>query len=114
MRNDGSGAQSKDRRQMEIFFEKVVRDEAIERAKRNELHQLALTVTEEYVGVLADDWRLDTKSTIIQLIHEMVASLRDGRHAGIVGDECGACWSMGDWKIPMTLVGLLPTKSSVQ
>ena len=28
--DDGSGAQSKDRRQMEIFFEKVVRDEAIE------------------------------------------------------------------------------------
>ena len=26
--DDGSGAQSKDRRQMEIFFEKVVRDEA--------------------------------------------------------------------------------------
>lgn len=43
-----------------------------------------------YVCVEADDWRLDTKSTIIQLIHEMVAtSLRDGRHAGIVGDECG-------------------------
>lgn len=75
-----------------------------------------------YVCVEADDWRLDTKSTIIQLIHEMVAtSLRDGRHAGIVGDECGLLamnvGHVGRWGIledPMTLVGLLPTKSSVQ
>lgn len=59
------------------------------------------------MGVEADDWRLDTKSTIIQLIHEMVATLRDGRHAGIVGDECVAY--VGRWKIGRSddIVGLL-------
>jgi predicted membrane chloride channel (bestrophin family) len=84
-----------------------------------ELHQLALTVTEVYVGAEADDWRLDTKSTIIQLIHELVATLRDGRHAAmlamnvghvpphaIAGDK-GLLMSDGGLDDPMTLVVLL-------
>jgi hypothetical protein len=85
-----------------------------------ELHQLALTVTEEYVGAEADDWRLDTKGTIIQLIHELVATLRDGRHAAmlamnvghvppphtVAGDK-GLLMGDGGLDDPMTLVVLL-------
>lgn len=76
-----------------------------------------MKVTEEYGGVEADDRRLDMKSTIIQLIHEMVATLRDGRHAALLAMNVGhvphaiagdkGLLGDGGLEDPMTLVGLL-------
>lgn len=49
-----------------------------------ELNQLALTLTENCSGEEADEWRSTTHQSIIQLIHETVATLRDGSHAALL------------------------------
>ena len=54
-----------------------------------ELNQLALTLTEYYTCEEADEWRATTQQSIIQLIHETVATLRDGRHAAILARNVG-------------------------
>ncbi|KAL7524672.1 hypothetical protein ACHAXR_000670, partial [Thalassiosira sp. AJA248-18] len=54
-----------------------------------ELNQLSITLTEQYDGVAADGWRRDTKQTIIQLIRETVATLRDERHAAALARNVG-------------------------
>ena len=46
-----------------------------------ELNQLSITLTEHYTDMEANEWREVTKQTIVQLIHETVATLRDERHA---------------------------------
>ena len=46
-----------------------------------ELNQLSITLTEQYTDAEANEWREVTKQTIVQLIHETVATLRDERHA---------------------------------
>ena len=79
-----------------------------------ELHQLALTLTEDHAGTDAEEWRLDAKNLIIQ---EMVATLRDGRHAAVLARNAGlrfggnACdkglVGAGGSDDPMTLVQVL-------
>ena len=54
-----------------------------------ELNQLSITLTEQYTGDAAVEWRNDTRQTIIQLIHETVATLRDERHAAALARNVG-------------------------
>mmetsp|Transcript_24537 Transcript_24537/g.52863 ORF Transcript_24537/g.52863 Transcript_24537/m.52863 type:complete len:396 (+) Transcript_24537:471-1658(+) len=54
-----------------------------------ELNQLSITLTEHYTDGEADEWRKDTKLTIIQLINETVATLRDERHAAALARDVG-------------------------
>lgn len=78
-----------------------------------ELNQLALTLTENFSGEEADEWRNVTQQSIIQLIHETVATLRDGRHAaalarnvGVTQSNLGAI-SVSELDDPMVLVHAL-------
>ena len=54
-----------------------------------ELHQLSITLTKRYHGKDAEGWRRDTKQSIVQLIHETVATLRDGTHAAALARDAG-------------------------
>ena len=82
-----------------------------------ELHQLALTLTEDHVETDAEEWRLNAKNLIIQLIQEMVATLRDGRHAAVLARNAGLRFDgnscdkglvgAGGSDDPMTLVQVL-------
>lgn len=78
-----------------------------------ELNQLALTLTEYYTCEGADEWRATTQQSIIQLIHETVATLRDGRHAAILARNVGQPHakldgaSVSDLDDPMVLVHAL-------
>ena len=82
-----------------------------------DLHQLALTLTKEHVGTDAEEWRMDAKILIIQLVHEMVATLRDGRHAAVLARNAGLRFDgiagvkglvgSGGSDDPMTLVQVL-------
>ena len=60
-----------------------------------ELHQLVITLTEQYESLVADEWRRDAKRTIIQLIHETVTTLRDGRHAAALARNVGCHHGIG-------------------
>mmetsp|Transcript_40199 Transcript_40199/g.72432 ORF Transcript_40199/g.72432 Transcript_40199/m.72432 type:complete len:218 (-) Transcript_40199:392-1045(-) len=61
-----------------------------------ELNQLSITLTEQYDGAEAYEWRRDTKRTIIQLIHETVATLRKEQEACCgIDTNCGlSLWTM--------------------
>ncbi|KAL3787271.1 hypothetical protein HJC23_004145 [Cyclotella cryptica] len=54
-----------------------------------ELNQLALTLSENFDGDQADEWRATTHQSIVQLIQETVATLRDGRHAAVLARNVG-------------------------
>lgn len=49
-----------------------------------ELNQLALTLSENFSSEAADEWRATTQKSIVLLIHETVATLRDGMHASLL------------------------------
>jgi predicted membrane chloride channel (bestrophin family) len=78
-----------------------------------ELNQLALTLTENFSGKEADEWRTITQQSIVQLIHETVATLRDGSHAAMLARNvqmqsklCGGV-SLTGLDDPMVLVHAL-------
>eukprot|EP00569_Conticribra_weissflogii_P007858 CAMPEP_0171344442 /NCGR_PEP_ID=MMETSP0878-20121228/19380_1 /TAXON_ID=67004 /ORGANISM="Thalassiosira weissflogii, Strain CCMP1336" /LENGTH=402 /DNA_ID=CAMNT_0011847629 /DNA_START=128 /DNA_END=1336 /DNA_ORIENTATION=+ len=54
-----------------------------------ELHQLSITMTENFENAEAIEWRRDTRQTIIQLVHETVTALRDGKHAAALARNVG-------------------------
>ncbi len=54
-----------------------------------ELHQLSITLTENFENAEAIEWRRDTRQTIIQLVHETVTTLRDGKHAAALARNVG-------------------------
>lgn len=80
-----------------------------------ELNQLALTLTENFTGEEADEWRTAARQSIIQLIHETVATLRDGRHAAVLARNVGQVQSklgapsVSELEDPMILVHALRT-----
>ena len=54
-----------------------------------ELNQLALTLSENFSDEAADEWRATTQKSIVLLIHETVATLRDGMHASLLARNVG-------------------------
>lgn len=60
-----------------------------------ELNQLSITLSDQCHGFDADEWRKDTKQSIIQLVHETVATLRDERHAAALARNVGSRSGIG-------------------
>lgn len=79
-----------------------------------ELNQLALTLTETCSGEEADEWRATTQQSIVQLIHETVATLRDGSRAALLArnedriqSKLGATANIAGLDDPMVLIHAL-------
>jgi len=54
-----------------------------------ELNQMSIMMTDPFEGAGAEEWREDTKQSIVQLIHESVSTLRDGKLSAALARNVG-------------------------